>query len=312
MTPTLRVAAGVLLRADGAVLLAQRPPGKPWAGYWEFPGGKLEPGESSREALARELDEELGIRVRRAAAWLTQSFTYPHAQVELEFFRVFAWDGDPVGRDGQAFAWQQPGAISVTPLLPANSRVLASLSLAPVYAITCANEVGEVSFLERAASALRNGVRLVQLREKNWDESGRARFATRLADLARPYGARILLNGDAGEARALGLAGVHWTSATLAHASARPADLLVAASCHDRAELDRAATLAVDFAVLGPVRATASHPDADPLGWARFAEMVSGTRIPVYALGGLSHDDLEIAIEHGAHGVALRSGAWPA
>ena len=112
------VAAAVVTRPDGRVLLAQRPPGKAYAGYWEFPGGKLEPDETPRRALERELAEELGIRVRCAAPWLVQRFVYPHAHVELHFFRVYEWDGDPVGHDGQAFAWQTPGAFDVEPLLP--------------------------------------------------------------------------------------------------------------------------------------------------------------------------------------------------
>ena len=312
MTDPLRVAAAVIVRADGAVLLAQRPPGKPWAGYWEFPGGKLEPGERACDALARELDEELGIRVRLAAPWLTQTFTYPHATVLLEFFRVFAWEGEPLGRDGQAFAWQRPEAIEVAPLLPANTRVIASLTLPPVYAITCATEIGAATLIGRAGRAFGRGLRLVQLREKTWDPARRALFARELVPLAHRHGARVLLNGDADEARAIGADGVHWTSAALVRAAARPQGLLVAASCHTRAELDRAAALEVDFAVLGPVRATPSHPGAAPLGWEAFARIVAGTRIPVYALGGLTVADLDTAIAHGAHGVALRSAAWPA
>ena len=122
MSNIVRVAAAVVVRADGRVLLAQRPEGKPYAGYWEFPGGKLEPGESPAHALARELKEELGITVTRTAPWLTQEFVYPHAHVELNFFRVYGWTGDPIGHDGQAFAWQTPGAFDVAPLLPANTR----------------------------------------------------------------------------------------------------------------------------------------------------------------------------------------------
>jgi len=93
------VGAGSLGADDGRVLLAQRPAGKAYAGYWEFPGGKLEPGESPRAALHRELLEELGLTVRRAAPWLVQRFVYPHAHVELHFFRVLAFDGEPVGHD---------------------------------------------------------------------------------------------------------------------------------------------------------------------------------------------------------------------
>lgn len=312
MTDALRVAAAVIVRADGAVLLAQRPPGKPWAGYWEFPGGKLESGESARDALARELDEELGIRVTRAAPWLTQSFVYPHATVRLEFFRVFAWDGEPVGRDGQALAWQRPDAIEVSPLLPANTRVIASLSLPPVYAITCAGDLGIATQIERAGRAFEGGLALVQLREKAWDAGRRAAFAREFVPLAHRHRARVLLNGDADEARALGADGVHWTSKALVGAVARPQGLLVAASCHDASELARAVALDVDFVVLGPVLPTPSHPGATSLGWDGFARIVAGTRIPVYALGGLTAGDLDTAIAHGAHGVALRSAAWPA
>ncbi len=308
----VRVAAAVILRADGDVLLAQRPPGTACAGYWEFPGGKLEAGETSAEALSRELHEELGIVVRRASPWLTQEFVYPHAHVEIDFFRVVAWDGEPAGRDGQALAWQDPKAIDVSPLLPANTRVLAALALPSVYGISCAGDLGEEAFLARAVAALDGGLRLIQLREKGWDASRRAAFAVRLNALAAAHGARVLLNGDADEARRLGCAGVHWTSARLAAATSRPRDLVVAVSCHTRADLERATTLDVDFAVLGPVHPTPTHPQATPLGWAAFARIVAGTRLPVYALGGLGRDDLDAAIAHGAHGIALRRAAWPA
>jgi 8-oxo-dGTP diphosphatase len=306
----VRVAAAVIVRGDGCVLLAQRPPGKPYEGYWEFPGGKLEPGETPAHALARELHEELGIVVTRAAPWLVQSFVYPHAHVELAFFRVFAWTGEPHGRDGQAFAWQRPGAFDVAPLLPANTRVLAALSLPAFYGISCASEVGEDAFLARAESALARGLKLVQLREKGWPREQVAAFAPRLRDLARRYGARLLLNGEAEDARRLGLDGVHWTSRRLMQARERPPDLLVGASCHDAAELSQAGRLGCDFAVMGPVNATASHPSATPLGWTRFAQSIEGTRIPVYALGGLSARDLDVAIDCGAHGVAMQRAAW--
>ena len=311
MSPIVRVAAAVILRADGDVLLAQRPPGKACAGYWEFPGGKLEPGETSAQALARELHEELGIVVRRASPWLTREFVYPHAHVAIDFFRVFAWDGEPAGHDGQALAWQDPRAIDVAPLLPANTRVLAALTLPSVYGISCADDLGEEGFLARAARALDAGLRLIQLREKSWDAPRRAAFAARLNTLAAAQGARVLLNGDAEEARQLGCAGVHWTAERLAAAASRPRDLMVGASCHTRADLERAAQLDVDFAVLGPVRVTPTHPQATPLGWEGFERIVAGTRVPVYALGGLARDDLAAATMHGAHGIALRRAAWP-
>jgi 8-oxo-dGTP diphosphatase len=307
-----RVAAAVVLRADGTVLLAQRPPGKAYAGYWEFPGGKLEPGETPRQALDRELAEELGLTVRRAAPWLVQAFVYPHAHVELHFFRVFAFDGEPVGHDGQAFAWQRPGAFDVAPLLPANTRVLAALALPPVMGITCADDLGEDAFLARAARALDDGLALLQMREKRWPAARREGFARRLVTLAHARGAAVIVNGDADEARAVRADGVHWTSAALARATSRPGGLIVGASCHSREELARAASLGVDYAIIAPVLATPTHPGAAPLGWDGFERTVEGTRVPVYALGGLVRADLDVALDHGAHGIAMRRGAWVA
>jgi len=307
----VRVAAAVLLRADGAVLLAQRPAGKAYEGYWEFPGGKFEPGETPRAALDRELREELGIIVRRASPWFIQEFVYPHAHVELNFFRVHAWDGELVGHDGQAFQWQAPGNYTVAPLLPANTRILAALALPPVYGITCANDVGEDAFLVRAEIALARGLRLIQLREKDWSPVRRDVLAQRLVPLAHRFGAQVLLNGTADDAQRLGCDGVHWTSAMLLQARARPAGMMAAASCHTRDDVARAGALDLDFAVLGPVAATPTHPDAVPIGWEGFAALVEGTRVPVYALGGLGANDLAEAIVHGAQGIALRRAAWP-
>ena len=308
----VRVAAAVIERADGRVLLAQRPHGKAYAGYWEFPGGKLERGETPRAALERELHEELGIVVTRASPWLVQEFVYPHAHVELHFFRVRAWDGDFVGHDGQAFAWQDPHDVRLAPLLPANTRVMRALALPPVYAITCAEDLGEDAFLARAERALAGGLRFLQVREKTWDRSRREAFAARVVALAAPFGACVLWNGDAGDARRLGCAGVHWTSQALAAATSRPPDVIVSASCHTRDDVMRAGTLDVDCIVLGPVCATPTHPDAVPLGWDGFARAAEGTRVPIYALGSLDTKDLDAAIAHGAHGIAMRRHAWPA
>ena len=307
----VRVAAAILHRDDGKVLLAQRLPGTPYAGFWEFPGGKLEPGESAHDALLRELDEELGIVVTRAAPWLTQRYDYPHAHVELDFFRVFEWQGDPHGRDGQAIAWQDRASIAVTPLLPANAAVLRALALPAIYAISMAEDLGETEFLARARIALESGLQLIQLREKSFAPERLRVFAQQLLALATPHGARVLLNGDADTARELGCAGVHWNGPRLAAARSRPHDMLCAASTHDAAELAHAAALDLDFVVLGPVCETPLHPTALPLGWPRFAELVAGSPLPVYALGGLAHADLDLAIAHGAHGIAMRRGAWP-
>ncbi len=310
--PIVDVAAAVITRPDGQVLLAQRPSGKAYAGYWEFPGGKLEPGETPRHALDRELAEELGLTVRRAAPWLTQRFVYPHAHVELHFFRVFDWIGEPVGHDGQAFVWQTPGRFTVAPLLPANARVLRALVLPDVCGITMASDLGEAVFLERARIAFERGLRLVEFREKEWPEARQHALCASLLALARPHGVSVLLNGSEERAREWGCAGVHWASAALAAAHARPASLMCGASCHTREDIARAGALMLDFALLGPVRATPTHPGAATLGWEGFAAVAAGAALPVFALGGLTSADLDVAIAQGAHGVALRRAAWNA
>jgi 8-oxo-dGTP diphosphatase len=121
------VAVGVLVQPDGRFLLAQRPAGKPYEGYWEFPGGKLEPGESVEAALARELHEELGLDVTQCERWHILEHDYPHAYVRLYFCKVTDWRGEPVGREGQAFSWQGT-PVTVEPLLPATIPVVAWLA----------------------------------------------------------------------------------------------------------------------------------------------------------------------------------------
>jgi len=127
VTKITEVAAAVIERPDGTFLLACRPEGKPYPGYWEFPGGKIEAGEDPRAALGRELKEELGIDVRAATPWITRVYAYTHATVRLHFFRVTAWDGEPQPLEDQGIAWQRPEAPDVTPMLPANAPVLSAL-----------------------------------------------------------------------------------------------------------------------------------------------------------------------------------------
>ena len=306
------VAAAVIVAPDGRVLLAQRPPGKAYAGYWEFPGGKVEPGERPCDALARELREELGIVVRRAAPWLVQRYRYAHAHVELHFFRVFEWRGEPVGHDAQAIAWQVPGCFEVQPLLPANAPVLRALLLPPVYGITNAEEVGEAALLACADSAIASGLRLIQLREKSWPRARQRALAESLVALTAPRGGKVLVNGAARDALDWGCAGVHLTAAALGSIAQRPLpeSMLCAASCHTRAEIERAAALDLDFVVLGPVLPTPTHRGVPTLGWDGFAALARDAQLPVYALGGLVRADLDTAIARGAHGVALRRGAW--
>jgi 8-oxo-dGTP diphosphatase len=323
-TKIVEVSAAVLQRPDGSFLLAQRPADKIWAGYWEFPGGKVEQGETARDALVRELREELGITVETAYPWLTRVFTYPHATVKLSFFRVTEWSGELHAHEGQEFAWQETsnstpslalprgerGQISVSPILPANAPILRALELPTLYAISNAAELGVELFLASLQGKLDAGLRLVQLREKNLSRVALRELALRVVALAHERGAKVLLNGDVAMAQEVGADGVQLSSTQLAELTERPLVDWCAASCHSEEELRRAEALGCDFALLSPVLPTQSHPGAAHLGWDNFAAIAAGSSIPVYALGGLTHADMQTAWQHGAHGIALLRQAW--
>jgi 8-oxo-dGTP diphosphatase len=301
------VAAAVIER-PGEFLLAQRPEGKPYPGYWEFPGGKIEAGEDPRAALVRELKEELGIEVTDATPWITRVYAYTHATVRLHFWRVDAWRGEPQPLEDQDIKWQKIGAPDVSPMLPANAPVLSALALPEVMVVSSAQEQGIDDWIAALAERAISERMLVQIREKAMSRLKVQHLLSRALVRARPFGSVVVVNSDCG-----GLPqcdGVHLTSTALMAATARPAGSLVGASCHDEAELAHAESLGLDYVVVGPVKATASHPDAKPLGWDRFAALVRDRTMPAYAIGGLTRADRAEARRHGAHGVALRSAAF--
>lgn len=304
--PLVEVVAAVILRPDGQFLLAQRPAGKVYEGFWEFPGGKVEANESLLHALQRELWEELGIHIIQAYPWIVRNFTYAHASVRLHFFRVVEWEGGLIPRENQAFSWQWPHQVDVAPVLPANGPILQALSLPPVYAITRAAEIGIEASLTQIKLALQNGLRLLQIREKQMNINTLRLFSEEILEIAHHYDAKVLINGDLELARTVGADGVHLTSSQLMSLSARPDSVgLCGASCHNVEELFAAEQLGLDFVVLGPVQPTLTHPGMTPLGWRRFATLIGDYALPVYALGGLSVRDLAIAQEMGAHGIAM-------
>lgn len=313
MTNFVEVSAAILLRETEAgceYLLAQRPEGKVYACYWEFPGGKVEPGETFREALVRELVEELGIVIDRTTPWLCREFTYPHARVRLKFFRVTAWRGDITPLEHEGICWTRIGDTpSVAPVLPANGPILRALALPPVHAITNAAEIGTDAELVRIEKALAGGLRLIQIRDKTLPSAERKRFAAQVMMLAcRHAGALVLVNDDERLARNIGAHGLHVSSWMLRQLARRPAFDRVAASCHSADELEIARTLGLDFVLLSPVLPTPSHPETGGMGWESFEHMTERSPLPVFALGGMTLELLDTARQHGAHGIAMMRG----
>lgn len=308
---TVEVAAGVLTDAHGRVLLMQRLPGKHLAGSWEFPGGKLERGETIEQALSRELREELGIEVRACAPLISIPWRYPEKAVRLHALRATAWTGEPRAREGHPLRWVHVSEMDVAAMPAADAPIVTALRLPPYYAIATkpGSESLFVSDRRNRLPSLKNdsdpGFPLVQLRMPGVSREAIRRIAMQWLDSEPSLRERLLINHDIELARELGV-GVHLKAAQLRELAGRPLPAMswVATSCHDREELELAAELQLDFATLSPVRATASHPDAEPLGWDRFADLAADARLPVYALGGVAPEDLRAARAAGAQGVA--------
>jgi 8-oxo-dGTP diphosphatase len=310
--PPVHVVAAVLRDARGRVLLARRTAGRDLAGAWEFPGGKVEPGETALQALDRELDEELGIRVRAAAPLISVPQAYPGKRIVLDVYDVSVFEGTPRGREKQALAWSPLEKLDSYPMPPADRPVVAALT-APGRYLVSPETVEAAAFLAHLERALAAGVRRVQLRVRGLSSAGMTGLARQAASLCRASGAELLVNGEPGLAADLGV-GLHLPARDLMALSALPAlaaGQRVAASCHDADELLQAEQLGVHFAVLGPVRATESHPGAEPLGWERFSRLREGVSLPIYAIGGMAVTDIATARRHGAQGVAGIRGLWP-
>jgi 8-oxo-dGTP diphosphatase len=312
-TEPVHVVAAVLRDRRGRILLARRTAGRDLAGAWEFPGGKVEPGESPEAALARELDEELGIRIGACTPLIRVPQAYPGKRIVLDVRVVADYAGTPHGREKQALAWTPAAKLSTYPMPPADRPVVAALTQPDRLLVTPEPGPDDAPFVAAVATALADGVRRVQLRARSVDALRRARLATAVLAQCRAAGAELLVNGDLELARRLGC-GVHLPSAQLRECAQRPLPPAqpVSASCHDRDELLRAESLGLDFALLGPVAATPTHPGAALLGWDGFARLRECVSLPLYALGGLTTVDMAVARDHGAQGIAAIRALWPA
>lgn len=313
MSDPLHVAAAAVVDKDGRVLIARRPAHVHQGNLWEFPGGKVEPGETAEQALGRELWEEVGIRPISCRRLIRIPFDYPERSVLLDVWQVDAFEGVPHGRQGQPLRWLAPDALPEYAFPAANRPIIAAVRLPDQYLIT--PEIrNRVSFFAGLEAALDKGIRLLQFRAPQLPTSDYVLMAEEVIARCRARAVRVLLNTAPEIALRLRADGVHLNRHRLQACTTRPVpeNMWCGVSCHDAQELVKAQAIGADFAVLSPVQATTSHPDARPLGWGGFQHLVSDVALPVYALGGVGPDDMGLALAARGQGIAAIRALWPA
>ncbi len=305
-----QVVLGVICDPSGSkALVARRAPGSHLGGFWEFPGGKVRPGEAALAALKRELHEEVNIEVGGCTPLLSFDYDYPDRSLHFKVWKIHDWAGAATGKAGQETRWLDLSALSVRDFPPANRGIINACRLPPLYLITPPLQRDPAAAVKQLQEYLAAGVKLVQFRSKTAPHPDSA--LAQMIDACTSAGAELLVNATPELALRAGAAGVHLNSQRLRQTLTRPlpAASWVAASCHDLDELRHAALIGVDFCVLSPVRKPTGK-DGMALGWERFSDLVGKLPIPVYALGGMKLSDLEQARQYGAQGIALISDVW--
>ena len=309
----VHVVAAVITNLKGEVLIAKRPDDKHQGGLWEFPGGKLEANETREQGLARELNEELGITVESYQPLIQVRHDYADKSVLLDVWRVSQFGGEAHGREGQAVEWVFPEAFDNYDFPAANQPIINAARLPNCYMVTPEPDPENLDeYLSKLKQALESGIRLVQYRAKKLSQEQLLSVAKDVISLCESYNAKCIANMSIENALAISAHGVHLTSQRLFDFEQRSVDdMLLVASCHTVEDLKQAEKIGADFVVLSPVKATASHPEAIPLGWENFSEMVADISIPVYGLGGMHVDDIDDALDAGGQGIAAIRSLWP-
>ena len=308
----VHVAVAVILGDDGRVLLAKRPEDKHMGGLWEFPGGKVEPGEDIKVALNRELREELDIDVATFLPLIKVRHDYPDKSVLLDTWIVSGIQGKPKGNEGQLIQWVDKDCLNDYEFPEANKVILRALQLPDRYMITGHFAEKEALF-NSVFAALDNGIRLIQFRAHWLEGSDYLRLAQELSNFVQAADGTLIIKGDCSLLSESWCHGLHLTSRQLGlpvkpvkpvKPEKRHSSQLLVASCHDKEQIKAAEAMVVDFITLSPVKATASHPEASPLGLER-AEILTGiAKVPVFWLGGMNPEDTNLARQLGAQGIA--------
>ena len=306
----VNVSVAVLINNNRQVLLGQRPHPKSWEGWWEFPGGKIEKGETSVDALYREIDEEIGVKITQFKKWVIRKYSHGGNDITLHFFKVYGWEGEVTSKENQKLVWTHLQNPNVSPILPANLFIQKAFDLPKYYAITNLSETSKKVFFNQLQNRISNGLKMIQVREKNISFDEFKIFSNEVIKICKPKGVKVIINSDVNLAYEIKADGVHLRSKDLISIKKIPKNLIVSASCHTQEEIYIAEKLNINFLVLSAIKKTLSHPDIKPIGWDEFEKIVNRVNTPIYALGGLGVNDYSIALENGAIGIASQRSIW--
>ncbi len=314
----IHVAVGVIVR-EGRVLIARRPDHVHQGGLLEFPGGKVEPGETVQQALVREIAEETGLSLPEASLEpvIGIRHDYGDKRVFLDVWRTTEASGEPEGKEGQPVDWLEPDQLRDQDFPVANRPVIRALRLPGVMAITGNMDAPgqELCRLKSGLEQLKaSGATCVVLRAPGLASEDYIACAREAVVFCAGQGLTPILHGAPGVFEAVPDAGglhLPWREAEALTARPVPESVWLGVSCHDADQLAHAASIGADYATLGPVQPTQSHPGRPAMGWERFESLASRAVLPVYALGGVGPTEQVRARRSGGQGVAGIRFWWP-
>jgi 8-oxo-dGTP diphosphatase len=283
----VHVAVAVIERSNGDVCIAQRADHQHQGGLWEFPGGKVEEGETITQGLQREIHEELGVEVLAHEPLISVKYRYPDKHVLLDVHKVTKFNGEPHGKEGQPVEWCPKSRLHQYSFPAANKGILNALLLPSQVAILDPLSKDQIDDIHNHYTP---DELAIYVRDPNKTE-----FVDQLS-LLKDKGFRVLQKNDP--------LMCHLTSEQLASLDERPDVLWLSASCHNEQEIEQANALEVDFIFISPVLQTPSHPGAEVLDWGGFQALAELAHMPAYALGGVGQSDLDKARAYGAQGIA--------
>jgi len=310
--PWVNVAIGLLIK-EGKVCLSLRQSHQHLADHWEFPGGKIEQGETPQEALTREFKEELGVETEGWQPLIVVPWEYEKILVRLHVFKTTSFSGEPQGLEGQDVEWCLMEALSNKQFPEANKGILMALSLPSVY-MSMGEFESEQACLNQFNHALQQGVRFAQLKSKGLEQATFIRLANTLAESANASKAHLMLNAPPEWlAFVPNATGIQLSSEYAQQYQTRPIpeEKWLAISTHNQQQVEHALSLGADIILISPIKATAAHADSSPLGWQTLKTIVDAIPVPVYALGGMQLEDMDEVLKSGAQGMMLTKGVWP-